>query len=178
MTNKPTLTELCDRFYDLDETVDDLDLNTLPPELKEALDDLLENRDIAKEAYYAKINSILNLIKNRESWAKIRRDRIFELKRLIEIDNNLARNLNGYLLQHLSVNNINKLRTTDYNISISKNGGKQPVVVDPVDPDTLPDDLTVTERKVNKNAVRDRLLAGEKLSFARLGDRGQHLRIK
>ena len=174
----PNLNELCDRYYDLDETVNNIDPDSLPEELRQALDDLLSDRNTAKEDYYRKINSILNLIKNRESWMSIRKERIKELKRLVEIDDNLVRNLNKYLLDHLLSSNTKKMRTTDYNISIANNGGKQPIIIDSVDPNGLPEDLTITERKIDKDAVRDRLLAGEEFSFARLEERGQHLRIK
>ena len=98
---KLTLLELCDRLYELDSTIENLSQEDLPFELVEAMDNLLEDRNTAIEEYYEKINSILNLIKNEQQWAQIRKQRIKELQRLVKIDEHLSVKVNQYLLDHL-----------------------------------------------------------------------------
>jgi hydroxymethylpyrimidine pyrophosphatase-like HAD family hydrolase len=175
---KLTLLELCDRLYELDSVIENISQEDLPPELVEAMNSLLEDRNTATEEYYEKINSILNLIKNKQQWAKIRKERIKELQRLVRIDEHLAIKVNQYLLDHLSRKKKTKLRTKDFNVSVAQNGGQKPLKIsDNIDLETIPQDLIRVKKELSKEAVRDRLEKGEKLDFACFGERGQHLKI-
>lgn len=175
---KLTLLELCDRLYELNSTIENLSLENLPPELVEAMDNLLEDRNTAAEEYYEKINSILNLIKNKQQWAQIRKQRIKELQRLVKVDEHLAVKVNQYLLDHLCQEKKTKLRTKDFNVSVAQNGGQIPLKIsDNIDLETIPQDLIKVKKELSKEAVRDRLEKGEKLDFACFGERGQHLKI-
>lgn len=65
---------------------------------------------------------------------------------------------------------------TGHTVSVVGNGGKVPLDLSPVDPDALPDRFT--RRVLDPEAVRAALEAGEELPFARLGERGSHVRVK
>lgn len=72
-----------------------------------------------------------------------------------------------------------KLKTAKHSFTIAKNGGKIPVVYDPViDIDKIPVEFIKVEWDVDNDAVREYLESGEELDFARLGERGESLRIK
>lgn len=72
-----------------------------------------------------------------------------------------------------------KLKTAKHNFTIAKNGGKIPVVYAPdVDVAKIPLDFVKVVQEVDKDAVREYLESGKELDFARLGERGESLRIK
>lgn len=58
---------------------------------------------------------------------------------------------------------------------IQKNGGLLPVIVDDVE---IPEEYQKITIEANKEAIRDALDQGKKLSFARYGERGESIRIK
>ncbi len=47
-----------------------------------------------------------------------------------------------------------------------------------IDPEKLPRKYKLVSYSANKEAIREALLAGEKLKFAHFEERGKHLRIK
>ena len=59
---------------------------------------------------------------------------------------------------------------------IVKNGGQAPVEVD-IAPEELPARFKKVTIEADKNAIREALTAGEEFSFARLGERGEHIKI-
>lgn len=61
-------------------------------------------------------------------------------------------------------------------ISIQKNGGVLPMEMGDVDPKTI--DPKFTKLEVDRVAIRMALESGEAVGFAKLGERGRHLRIK
>ena len=71
------------------------------------------------------------------------------------------------------------IETTRYRLSLSKNGGKAPLILKPdLSPQQLPERFTTTSIEPNTSAIRAALEAGETLDFASLGDRGTSIRIK
>jgi hypothetical protein len=84
------------------------------------------------------------------------------------------------LKQHLEATGRTKIETdSGHSISICSNGGKIPVVLaDPLNTATIPDHLVIVRREPNKDAIRAALEDGQELSFASLGERGTHIRVK
>lgn len=96
-----------------------------------------------------------------------------------QVRTNAAKRLKDRLRDHLTDTGRTKATSAKgVVITVQANGGKPPLEVDTVDPATLPDQLCRTVRSVDTEAVRAALDAGEVLPFARLGDRGTHLRIR
>jgi len=58
--------------------------------------------------------------------------------------------------------------------SVCKNGGKLPVVVD----GDVPEEFLIFEPKQDSDKIREALLQGAELPFARFGERGTHIRMK
>lgn len=71
-----------------------------------------------------------------------------------------------------------RLETDVGAVWVQRAGGKQALQVDDVDPTTIDPALTVVETRVDKDAVRAKLDAGEALPFARLLPRTTSLRIR
>lgn len=91
-----------------------------------------------------------------------------------------ADRMEGALLAFLDRHGYRKLSTaTGRTISIAGNGGKRPVVFEEViNPEYVDGRFTVMRTEIDREAVRAALEAGETLPFARLGERGQHLRVR
>lgn len=70
------------------------------------------------------------------------------------------------------------VETDRYRITLARNGGKAPLLVDEVPIENLPAAFVRTTVEVNKEAIREALENGEVLEFARLGERAQSIRIK
>lgn len=72
-----------------------------------------------------------------------------------------------------------KLKTAKHNFTIAKNGGKTPVLYAPdMKVEQIPLEFVKVVQEVDKDAVREYLESGKELDFARLGERGESLRIK
>ena len=96
-----------------------------------------------------------------------------------QVRTNAAKRLKDRVRDHLTATGRTKVTSAKgVVISVQANGGKPPLEVDTVDPATVPDHLCRVVRSLDGDAVRAAIEAGETLPFARLGDRGTHLRIR
>lgn len=65
-----------------------------------------------------------------------------------------------------------------YTVSVQNNGGSVPLILEPFDITKIDPAFTMTKVELNKEKVREWLSDGLNLPFARLGERGKHLRIR
>ena len=72
---------------------------------------------------------------------------------------------------------ITKLETKLYTVTKCKNGGKLALIVDDSD---VTDEYkkTVTTTSVDTDKIREALKEEKDITFARFGERGEHIRIK
>jgi hypothetical protein len=63
-------------------------------------------------------------------------------------------------------------------LSIRRNGGKAPVIMDVEDTSELPDELVKIEEKPDMDAIRKLLDSGKTCKYAHYGERGESLSIK
>lgn len=92
---------------------------------------------------------------------------------------NAIESIKKYLMAEMQFTGIKKVNAGTWNITIAKNGGKAPIVWDDdIEPEDLPEKYRSISYKIDTAAVRDALEAGEALDFAKLGERGESLRIK
>lgn len=83
------------------------------------------------------------------------------------------------LQKHLDRTGQDRVRTASgREIAVVKNGGEQPLVIDPNATIDCNMDFVYPTYHWDKTAIREALAAGRELPFARLGERGRHLRIK
>lgn len=81
------------------------------------------------------------------------------------------------LMESLNTLGIKKLETERFTVSVANNGGALPLIVDP-DLAEIPEPFQKITVSLDNEKVRAELAAGNELPFAKLGERGQHLRIK
>ena len=166
------LYELTQEMVELDTllaTADDPD----SPEIFDAIQRALalhDERERKVDAYCCLIAEI----SARAAARKAEASRLAENARLAE--NNVKR-LKTRLLEAFNAMGIGKLETERFTVSVAKNGGLVPLLVDDVDPATLPTEFQKITVSVDNEKVREALATTE-LPFAKLGERGQHVRIK
>lgn len=89
-----------------------------------------------------------------------------------------VKRLKTRLLDAFNAMGIGKLETERFTVSVAKNGGLVPLELDPtLDPSTLPEEFQRVTISPDTDAIRA-ALATTTLPFAKLGERGQHVRIK
>ena len=75
--------------------------------------------------------------------------------------------------------NKRKVQGNHFTWQIQKNGGKAPLNIDEDMPAiSLPEEYQLWDVKPNKEVIRQDLEAGKELPYARLGERGESLRLK
>ncbi|WP_036488205.1 siphovirus Gp157 family protein [Myxosarcina sp. GI1] len=172
------LLDLNTELQQLNELIDSVSSSFIPPELKTAVDDLLDCQKDTKAAYLDKIDNIAALIESRKYWIEVRQKELKRLSRLIKSDKNKVNWLQSYLLDHLQGKDLNRLRTRRFNLTVADNGGKRPMIIDDIPASSIPYELCKVRLEVDRDAVRYALESGHKLRFAQLATPGKHLRIK
>lgn len=69
---------------------------------------------------------------------------------------------------------VDVLKAGDYELKIVNNGGVQPLVIS----GDVPDNFMKVIYEPDNRKIREALIDGQELDFARLGERGRHLKIK
>ena len=153
----------------LDETGDDIQQQEI---LNEWLQQLGTERDRKLDGYAASISEM-------QARAEARKAEAQRLMELAKADERRAQLLKERLKWFFESQQLKTIETTRYRLSLSKNGGKAPLILKPdLSPHQLPERFTTTSIEPNTSAIRAALEAGEALDFASLGDRGTSIRIK
>lgn len=105
-----------------------------------------------------------------------------EAQRLMELaatDENRAKLLRDRLKCFFQLHDLKTVDTARYRLSLAKNGGKPPLVLDESVPAAkLPEQFQRVSIDSDTTAIREALERGEHLNFAHLGERGTNLKIK
>ena len=103
-----------------------------------------------------------------------------EIKRLTDrktaLKNNISR-MKENLMYGMKETGKTKFKTELFSFGVAKNGGKAPLIID-VETDELPDELKTISVSANNDAIRKYIEDTGDLSFAHIGDRGEHLSIR
>ena len=142
--------------------------------------------EVTGQELAAKIDDYVGLIGKFQSTADFRRNeaKVYEdeakrLKSLAETDLAAVERLKARLKVFLEFTGLKKVEGNRYRVSLAGNGGKLPLIVDDDVPiSDVPPQYQVVNWSLDRDAVRVALEAGAELDFARLGDRGTHIRIK
>ena len=96
-------------------------------------------------------------------------------KRAKSIDNEVT-HMKETLLMYLKAAGVSKAGDAVIKASIVKNGGQAPLEIDliPVD---LPENFQKITIDADKEAIRAALEGGQQLEWARIGERGEHIKI-
>ena len=151
--------------------------------LQEMLESPLDDEDILKDTleavqgeYEAKIESYCKVIKNIDAdiqAIKTEITRLSEKKKVLE--NNIDR-LKKAMFDSMKATNTNKVKGQIFTVSIQKNGGKLPVIVD-VETSELPDELVKVVESPDLEAIA-KLIDSGNTQYGHYGERGESLRIK
>jgi hypothetical protein len=171
------LYQLDTEFSLLQDKLESLDGENLTPELENEITQLLSQYESLSEQWQSKIDNYCKLISWLEGQAKIRKAEADRLTKLSQSDFKKVEILKDKLKDSLKTRGLNKVRTNLYNLSVSSNGGRVPLVL-PDNIDVLPPDKVVIRREPDKEAIRLALESGEVIDGCFLQERGDHLRIK
>lgn len=92
------------------------------------------------------------------------------------IENNI-KSIKSRIYDAMKLTGKEKFKTALFSFSITKNGGKIPVVVD-VECSELPDEFVTITEKPNLDAIRAYIEKHGTCAYAHYGERGESLRIK
>lgn len=179
----PTLFQIADDYLALNALLEELELQPDPARAEGELNPALEAlfAEIAGNQG-AKLDGYVNLIRAIEGDAAVMESEAAEYKAKGEARRNRVKLLKERLHAYLIRTNQTKVQTEKGRIiTVQNNGGHPGVDYDLLDQDDiaeLPERFKEVRVTVDTAAVKTALDAGEKLDFARLKDRGTHLRIK
>ena len=126
-----------------------------------------------------KLDGYAALITEMTARAEIRKAEAKRLTELAAADESRARLLKDRLKWFFELHQLKTVQTNRYKLSVAKNGGKAPLILDESVPVTqLPEQFQRVSIDPDTLAIREALERGEKLGFAQLGERGTSLRIK
>jgi Siphovirus Gp157 len=173
----PNIFELDAELNQIAESFDILDDQ---PELPEAVreqvfayfGELVETRDTKADNY-------ARFITEKDTRAAALKAEAARITALAKAEENKAKSAKSVLHHFMTVKGMTKWETSFHKFSVCANGGKPPIILDP---DITPEDLDDVYQKVtvtvHMEAVREAIESGIEVPFAKLGDRGTHLRIK
>ncbi len=126
-----------------------------------------------------KLDGYCALITEMQARAEVRKAEAKRLAELAAADESRARLLKDKLKTFFESHGIKTVQTPRYKLSLAKNGGKAPLILDDsVSATQLPEQFQKVSIDPNTAAIREALERGEHLEFARLGERGTSMRIK
>lgn len=153
-----------------------------------ALMDMLEDPDADEQAikdtiegiegeYDDKVEGWCRVIKNLDAEYKALKE---ESKRLADrarvLDNSITR-MKTFVMQSMKATGKTEAGVL-LKAKIAKNGGVLPLMMADVNPKDIPQKYQKIDISFNNEEIRKALDAGEHLSFAQYGERGESLRIK
>ena len=105
-----------------------------------------------------------------------------EIKRLTDAKKRISNNIDRMkeaVKASMDLMGKKKVQGNHFTWQIQKNGGKAPLIIDEDMPAiSLPEEYQLWDVKPNKEVIRQDLEAGKELPYARLGERGESLRLK
>jgi hypothetical protein len=125
----------------------------------------------------AKVDNTCAFIRELLARAEARKAEAERFIALSRTDGNLADRLKAMLLDHLRLHGVKKLETERFRLTRAANGGRLPLEVT-LPAEELPEEYVRTTKAADMEAIREAVEGGEELPFARLGERGEHLRLR
>jgi t-SNARE complex subunit (syntaxin) len=166
-----TLFSISADIQQLNAVLDDLD----DTEQQQFITDWLENLETERDR---KLDNYATLITELEARADVRKAEAKRLMELVAADEKRAKLLKERLKYFFETNQLKKVETNRYRLSLVKHGGKAPLILDEsVEATLLPERFRRVNIEPDTKAIREALEAGEQLDFAQLGDRGSSIRI-
>ena len=172
-TPRRTLFNISDDLQHLNDLLDDCGDDA---QQQQMVNDWLEQLGNERDCHLDNYSALVVEMATRAAARKAEAQRLMEL---VAADENKARLLRDRLKWFFETHDLKTVDTARYRLSVAKNGGKAPLILDESVPVTkLPEQYQKVSIDANTAAIREALEAGEVLQFAHLGERGTSLRIK
>lgn len=166
-----SLYEITEDFTELETKLDALDDNDI-----ESTSELLQWMNDLSSERAAKIDAYCWVIRKLQAEADTAKQIAAEFREKQQSREGRVDMLKSLIYQHMKSLNHPKLFGKQFTVSIQKNGGNIPV--DIIDEEALPDSLCRIQRIPIKDEIRKELEHGKDIPGARLGVRGESIRIK
>jgi hypothetical protein len=169
-----TLLQITSEFQALDELLEEIGGDVSDPRVDAIVTEWLAELETQMEA---KADAYAAYIRELELRAAARREESERLLKAAKTQENTAAWLKDRLKQAMTAARLKKIEGQRYTVSVAANGGKLPLILD----DTAPVPVQFLRHPPpvpDTEAIRSALEAGRELEFARLGERGTHLRIR
>lgn len=151
-----------------------LDMAQDPDIEPQVIADTLEGIDGEIELKAENTTIIMKELEAEVSKLKAEEQRLYNRRKSIE--NNIE-DMKKQIYNAMKLTGKTKFKTTLFNFSIAKNGGKIPVIVD-ADCSEMPDDFVIISKKPNVEALREYIEKHGTCAYAHYGERGEGLRIR
>ncbi|MFA5135711.1 MAG: siphovirus Gp157 family protein [Patescibacteria group bacterium] len=168
-------------LYEIGEDLVRLQMALEDPERDEEANDLITTYLADKTGPLAqKADGYAALIANLEALAAARKAEAKRLQERAQVPENQANRLRERMLQFMQKFDIQKIEAPRFTLTRCANGGLQGMEVEPFPPKEATDNprFYPPVPTLDKKEVRKALEAGESLGWARLKERGEHLKIK
>lgn len=174
-----SLHQLTAELEDFDELIDSIEGEEIAPELKAAVQQLLEQRDSTYEQWLIKVDNYCAAITNRHAISKQRKAEAERLNKLAATDSQRVDWMKQQLKKCLEAQGVKKLNLHRFNLTINKNGGVLPLKLT-CQVAQLPPQFQRIEVSADNGAIRKALESGDIAAqeIARFGERETHLRVR
>lgn len=161
----------------LDALIEDLGGDVTDPQVRAAWEAMQRELGLNEGS---KLDGYVNWLRQLEMEASAAREEAERYLAKARSRQNRIEWLKGNLKSYLQATGRMRVETSTRRvIAIQANGGNVPIIIDDnLDPSLIPDELAIVRRTPDMEAIRKRLANGERLEFARLGERGMHLRVR
>ncbi|MEG4007748.1 siphovirus Gp157 family protein [Microcoleus sp. Pol11C1] len=174
-----SLHQLTAELEDLDELIDSIEGEEIAPELEEAVQQLLEQRDDTYDQWLIKIDNYCAAITNRHATSKQRKAEAERLSKLAANGSKRVEWMKAQLKSCLEAQGIKTLSLRRFNLTISNNGGVLPLKLI-CEAAELPPQFQRIEVSADNGAIRQALESGdiEAQKIAYFAERETHLRVR
>ena len=142
------------------------------------VEEILKYLEGTQQELNQKLDNYAELIQELHARAEVRKQRAKEMQALAKADETLASRLKNTLKLFFEMHGLKRQDTERHRITLAKNGGKAPLLMNEILPEDLPEQYRKIAVTADTEAIRNALEKGEDLGFARLGDRSTSIRIK
>lgn len=174
----PTLFQISDDISALHDLLTEVGGELADAEAEAAIEGWMAETNAALET---KVNNICWLVREFEGRSEVLETEAKRLMALAGADGNQAKRLKARLKAFFEFNEITKMQTEHFKLTIAANGGVLPLVVPPAwerDPAEAPEAFQRRTIVLDRDAIREAIRNDEETHGASLGERGNHLRIR
>lgn len=139
---------------------------------------LADTIEAVQGEYEDKIETYCKIIKNLEADIPAITAECERLARKQKTIENRIKALKDRMMQSMYDTGMRKVKGNLFTVSIQKNGGKQPVIIDTDRVEDIPAELTVVKVTPSVTEIRKWLEAGNTAPWAHLGERKENLQIR